>query len=94
MRSSYKSFCNAFGCSSNEEKKKANFEKDLAYFAEGKYKSVRLEFNNAIQIEPKNRFALEFIPEFAAAANNLAFILVDQDKDSDVALRLVYMAKE
>ena len=44
--------------------------------------------------EKHYRVALEINPEFAAAANNLAFILADQDKDIDEALRLARMAKE
>ena len=44
--------------------------------------------------EAHYRAALEVRPEFAAAANNLAFILADQDKDIDEALRLACMAKE
>jgi tetratricopeptide (TPR) repeat protein len=44
--------------------------------------------------EAHYRSALEVSPEFAAAANNLAFILADQDKDIDEALRLARMAKE
>jgi tetratricopeptide (TPR) repeat protein len=38
--------------------------------------------------------ALELNPEFAAAANNLAYILADQGKKIDEALRLARMAKE
>ena len=44
--------------------------------------------------EAHYRAALEVKPEFAAAANNLAYILADQDKDIDEALRLARMAKE
>jgi tetratricopeptide (TPR) repeat protein len=38
--------------------------------------------------------ALEINPEFAPAANNLAFILAEQDKNLDEALVLAQMAKE
>ncbi len=44
--------------------------------------------------EAHYRSALEVNPEFAAAANNLAFILADQNKDIDEALRLARLAKE
>jgi hypothetical protein len=35
-----------FSCASDEEKKVAHFNKGLAYFEEGEYKSARLEFKN------------------------------------------------
>ena len=41
------------GCSSDEEKKASHFEKGLAYFEKGEYKSARLEFKNAVQIDAK-----------------------------------------
>jgi len=41
------------GCASDEEKKQAHFAKGNAYFEEGEFKSARLEFKNAIQIDPK-----------------------------------------
>ena len=44
--------------------------------------------------EKHYRAALEVNPEFAAAANNLAFMLADQNKEIDEALRLARMAKE
>jgi tetratricopeptide (TPR) repeat protein len=44
--------------------------------------------------EKHYRAALEVNPEFAAAANNLAFMLADQDNNIDEALRLARMAKE
>lgn len=44
--------------------------------------------------EKHYRVALEVNPEFAAAANNLAFILADQNKQLDEALSLARMAKE
>ncbi len=44
--------------------------------------------------EAHYRSALEVNPEFAAAANNLAFYLADQNKEIDEALRLARMAKE
>ena len=40
------------------------------------------------------RAALEINPEFVAAANNLAFILADQEKDLNKALELAQLAKE
>ena len=42
-----------FGCSSDEQKKVAHYEKGLAYFDNGEFKSARLEFKNAIQIDSK-----------------------------------------
>jgi tetratricopeptide (TPR) repeat protein len=44
--------------------------------------------------EKHYRAALEINPEFAPAANNLAFILVDQGKNIDEALALAQKAKE
>ena len=41
------------GCSSDEEKKQIHFEKGKALFEKGDFKSARLEFKNAIQIDPK-----------------------------------------
>ncbi|MBW1894726.1 MAG: tetratricopeptide repeat protein [Deltaproteobacteria bacterium] len=41
------------GCASDEEKKLKHFNKGKAYFEEGEYKSARLEFKNAIQIDPE-----------------------------------------
>jgi tetratricopeptide (TPR) repeat protein len=43
--------------------------------------------------EKHYRAALDINPEFAPAANNLAFILADQDRDLDEALRLAQLAK-
>ena len=40
------------GCLSKEEKRCSHFEKGKAYFEKGEYKSARLEFKNAIQIDP------------------------------------------
>ena len=44
--------------------------------------------------EQHYRAALEINPDFAPAANNLAFILADQEKDIDEALQLARLAKE
>ena len=44
--------------------------------------------------EKHYRAALEIDPDFAPAANNLAFILIDQDKNIDEALVLAQKAKE
>ncbi|MBT8364900.1 MAG: tetratricopeptide repeat protein, partial [Deltaproteobacteria bacterium] len=44
--------------------------------------------------EKHYRAALEINPEFVAAANNLAFILADQEKDLNKALELAQSAKE
>jgi tetratricopeptide (TPR) repeat protein len=44
--------------------------------------------------EEHYRAALDINPDFAPAANNLAFILADQDKDIDEALQLARLAKE
>ena len=41
------------GCSSDEDKKASHFAKGLAYVEKSEYKSARLEFKNAIQIDPK-----------------------------------------
>jgi len=42
-----------WGCSSDEEKKLAHFEKGNAYFEKGGYKSAELDFKNAVQIDPE-----------------------------------------
>jgi Tfp pilus assembly protein PilF len=42
-----------YGCASEEEKKRSHFEKGKAYFEKGEYKSARIEFKNAIQIDPE-----------------------------------------
>jgi tetratricopeptide (TPR) repeat protein len=53
------------------------------------------ETQNRYDLSEKHyRAALEVNSEFAAAANNLAFMLADQDKDIDEALRLARLAKE
>jgi Flp pilus assembly protein TadD len=44
--------------------------------------------------ENNYRQALKINPEFAAAANNLAYILADRDKNIEEALVLAQMAKE
>jgi len=44
--------------------------------------------------EEHYRAALDINPNFAPAANNLAFILADRDKDIDEALQLARLAKE
>jgi tetratricopeptide (TPR) repeat protein len=44
--------------------------------------------------EKHYRAALDINPEFVPAANNLAFILIDQDRNFDEALGLARMAKE
>ena len=44
--------------------------------------------------EKHYREALEINPTFAAAANNLAYILADQDKNLNKALELAQLAKE
>ena len=51
------------GCSSDEQKKVAHYEKGLAYFDKGEFKSARLEFKNAIQIDPKYVAAYEKLGE-------------------------------
>jgi Tfp pilus assembly protein PilF len=40
------------GCASDEEKKLSHFEKAMAYFEKGEYKSAKIEFQSAIQIDP------------------------------------------
>jgi len=50
-----------WACSSDEEKKVAHFENGVAYFREGKFKSARLGFENALQIDAKYIEALEFL---------------------------------
>ena len=42
-----------YGCSSDEEKKVAHYEKGVSYFNKGEYKSAELEFKNAAQIDPE-----------------------------------------
>jgi len=52
-----------FSCASDEEKKAAHYEKGLAYFEKGDYKAARLEFKNAIQLDPKYTLAYEKLGE-------------------------------
>ena len=52
-----------FGCASDEEKKVDHFNKGLAYFEKGEFKNARLEFKNAIQIDPKYVDAYEKLGE-------------------------------
>ena len=42
-----------YGCASEEEKKRSHLEKGNAYFEKGAYGSAKIEFKNAIQIDPK-----------------------------------------
>ena len=51
------------GCSSDEEKKDAHFQKGVGYFEKGEYKSAELEFRNAIQIDPEFVDAYEQLGE-------------------------------
>jgi tetratricopeptide (TPR) repeat protein len=44
--------------------------------------------------EPHYRKALDINPEFTAAANNLAYILAEKEKDLNKALELAQMARE
>jgi len=46
------------------------------------------------QSEKHYRAALDINPDFVAAANNLAYILADHDKDIDDALKYARLAKE
>ena len=41
------------GCASEAEKKQSHFKKGQAYFENGQYKEARLEFKNAIRIDPR-----------------------------------------
>ena len=49
---------------------------------------------NPEMAEKHYREALGIRPDFAPAANNLAYLLVDQDKDMEEALALARQAKE
>ena len=40
------------GCASDEEKKLAHYNKGSEYFEKGDFKSARIEFKNAIQVDP------------------------------------------
>ena len=40
------------GCSSNEEKKASHFQKGAAYLEQGDYNSARLEYKNAVRLDP------------------------------------------
>ena len=40
-------------CSSDEQKKQSHFAKGKEYFDKGEYKSARIEFKNAVQIDPR-----------------------------------------
>ena len=41
------------GCATDEEKKLSHLKKGQAYFENGKYREARIEFKNAIQIDPR-----------------------------------------
>ena len=43
----------AGGCSTDEQKKRAHYEKGEAYYAKGEYKAAKIELKNAVQIDPK-----------------------------------------
>ena len=51
-----------YACASDEEKKLSHLEKGKEYFEKGEYKSAKIEFKNAIQMDPK----------FTEAYNHLA----------------------
>ena len=51
------------GCASEEEKKRSYLEKGKAYFEKGEYGSAKIEFKNAIQIDPKYVDALVTLGE-------------------------------
>jgi len=40
------------GCASDEDKKKSHLEKGNSYFTNQEYRSARIEYKNAIQIDP------------------------------------------
>jgi Tfp pilus assembly protein PilF len=41
------------GCSSDEQKRQSHYDKGKAFFDKGEYKSAKIEFKNAVQIDPK-----------------------------------------
>ena len=53
----------AVGCTSDEEKAAAHFEKGKAYLEQEEYKSAEIEFKNVVQIDPKNLEAQERLGE-------------------------------
>jgi len=46
--------CSLAACGSPEEKKKKFFDKGMALYEQGDYTKARLEFKNALQIDPKD----------------------------------------
>jgi Tfp pilus assembly protein PilF len=42
-----------YGCSSDEQRKQSHFTKGKQYFDKSEFKSAKIEFKNAVQIDPK-----------------------------------------
>ncbi|MEW8437174.1 MAG: tetratricopeptide repeat protein, partial [Candidatus Thiodiazotropha taylori] len=42
------------GCSSNEDRKQAYFDRGMELYKQGNYTKARLEFKNVLQIDPKD----------------------------------------
>ncbi|PIW00604.1 MAG: hypothetical protein COW41_04965, partial [Deltaproteobacteria bacterium CG17_big_fil_post_rev_8_21_14_2_50_51_6] len=58
------------GCSSNEEKKIAHFEKGKAYLEKQEFQSARLEFKNAIKLDPRFSDAYWHLAEASLKLND------------------------
>ena len=52
-----------YGCSSDEQRKQSHFTKGKQYFDKGEFKSAKIEFKNAVQIDPKFVPALFMLAE-------------------------------
>lgn len=61
----------SFGCSGPEAKKMSFFEKGKIYFEQQDYQKARLEFKNAIQIDPKFTEAIFMLGQSELRANDL-----------------------
>ena len=67
----------------------------LIYILSPKPRITIYDLQNRFDLSEKHyRAALEINPDFVAAANNLAFILADQDRDIEEAFNFARMAKE
>lgn len=57
------SFLTLYGCASDEEKKRSHLEKGKEYFEKKEFGSAKIEFKNAIQIDPKYTEAVAMLGE-------------------------------
>lgn len=88
------------GCGGADERKAQHISKGVEWFADGNYEKARLEFKNALQIDPKDTEArfrlgetLEKLQQWRAAAGHYKAV-VEQDpthKEARVGLAKLYL---